>query len=510
MRPSIVFLAVVIALLLGHLSTRFLTPLRPTEGVSEQQTKQRLISTHFTLDISRIDAPFLQDSTGGALARLGDRLLLMTGGGEFHILRADRSGFDRLDIPPPLDHAEAQALFIRPKDKNATGAERLVVRRSGDGWELFVSHTKAYPDRNCITLAVSRLGLRAEGESLAVSQPWRMIYETAPCLSTPEAFPLQSGGMLAFAADGRLILGSGDHGYDDFNRTDPRIRTGELDNDYGKVIAIDPDTGTGTILASGLRNSSGLTVDDRGRIWEVEHGPRGGDELNLIEPGANYGWPSVTYGVHYGTHSWPLSRTQGRHPGFRKPVYAWVPSIAISSLIQVGGSTFPEWRGDLIVGSLRGRQLVRLRIGEGPRVIVAEPMKIGVRVRALAQLASGEIAVLADEQPVVLILRPLAGGGTQDQLPGELAACAECHSFRPDSADGDIPTLWAVWQRNIASLPGTNYSTGLKAVPGRWDRAALAAYLAAPGSFAPGTAMPSPGLGSEDIDAVLDALEILN
>lgn len=214
--------------------------------------------------------------------------------------------------------------------------------------------------------------------------------------------------------------------------------------------------------------------------------------------------------MHYGTHSWPLSRTQGRHPGFRKPVYAWVPSIAISSLIQVGGSTFPEWRGDLIVGSLRGRQLVRLRIGEGPRVIVAEPMKIGVRVRALAQLASGEIAVLADEQPVVLILRPLAGGGTQDQLPGELAACAECHSFRPDSADGDIPTLWAVWQRNIASLPGTNYSTGLKAVPGRWDRAALAAYLAAPGSFAPGTAMPSPGLGSEDIDAVLDALEILN
>jgi cytochrome c2 len=510
MRPSIAFLAVVIALILGHFSTRFIAPSNPAGEIAGHQAKQRLISTHFTLDIRRIDAPFLENSNGGTLARLGDRLLLMTGAGEFHMLRTDRSGFDPLEIPPPFDRAEAQALFIRPKDKNATGAERLLARRSGDGWELFVSHTRAHPEKSCITLAVSRLGIRAEGNNLTVSQPWRLIFETAPCLSAPEAFPFQSGGMLAFAADGRLVLASGDHGYDDFNRTDPRIKTGELNNDYGKVIAIDPDTGTGTILASGLRNSSGLTVDDRGRIWEVEHGPMGGDELNLIEPGANYGWPSVTYGVHYGTHRWPLSRTQGRHPGFRKPVYAWVPSIAVSSLIQVKGGTFPAWRGDLLAGALKGRKLVRLRIGEGPRVIVAEPMEIGVRVRALAQLSSGEIAVMADEQPTVLILRPIASGETPDELPAAVTTCAECHSFAPEGAGGSAPTLWAVWQRDIASLPGTDYSTGLKAIPGRWDRATLAAYLAAPGNFAPGTAMPSPGLGPDDIDAVLNALEDLN
>lgn len=506
MRPSIAFLAVVAALALGFFSARFIAPPNPVGEVA----KQRLDTTHFTLDIRWIEAPFMENSFGGGLASLGDKLLLMTGAGAFHVLRADRSGFDQLDIPPPFDRAAAQALFVRPRDKDAVGAEHLVARRAGDGWELFVSHTRAYPEQNCITLAVSRIVIRFEGDNLTVLQPWRQIFETAPCLSTPEPFPMQSGGMLAFAADGRLVLAAGDHGYDDFNRTNPRIKVGAMDNDYGKIIAIDPDTGASTILASGLRNSSGLTVDDRGRIWEVEHGPRGGDELNLIEPGANYGWPAVSYGVHYGTHSWPPSRTQGRHPGFRKPVYAWVPSIAVSGLIQIKGETFPEWRGDLLAGALKGRRLVRLRIGEGPRVIVAEPMEIGIRVRALTQLSSGEIAVMANLEPALLILSPIAGSESPNNLPAAIAPCAECHSLTAAGGDDSAPSLWAVWQRDIASLPGTGYSAALKAVPGRWDRAALAAYLAAPGSFAPGTAMPAPGLGPDDIDAVLNALEELN
>src|SRR5690606_9605795 len=122
---------------------------------------------------------------------------------------------------------------------------------------------------------------------------------------------------------------------------------------------------------------------------------------NRIAEGNNYGWPFVTYGVQYGMTRWPLSDTQNRHDGYTKPVFAWIPSIGVSNLIQVQGF-LPAWDGDLLVGSLVGETLHRLRYSDG-RVIFDEPVRIGERVRDLDELEDGTIVVWTNDADIVEI-----------------------------------------------------------------------------------------------------------
>ena len=107
----------------------------------------------------------------------------------------------------------------------------------------------------------------------------------------------------------------------------------EADSHIGKLVRIELTSGEVEIIAGGFRNPQGFARDADGKLWETEHGPQGGDELNLVRPGLNYGWPYVTHGIQYGNKIWPYSETQGRHDEFEKPVYAWIPAIGISNLI---------------------------------------------------------------------------------------------------------------------------------------------------------------------------------
>jgi glucose/arabinose dehydrogenase len=115
----------------------------------------------------------------------------------------------------------------------------------------------------------------------------------------------------------------------------------------GKVVAIDLVTKAARIIASGLRNPQGLLAARDGTIWLTEHGPQGGDEINIVREGANYGWPYVTYCTEYGwrpLRNWPLNPVQGRHDGYERPAFVFVPSIGISNLIQPDSREFPLWR----------------------------------------------------------------------------------------------------------------------------------------------------------------------
>ena len=143
----------------------------------------------------------------------------------------------------------------------------------------------------------------------------------------------------------------GDHKFDGVNN--PFRAPMDPQTHLGKAVEINLDTKTATIFSSGLRNPQGLTISTDGLIWETEHGPQGGDELNVLQRGNNYGWPEVTYGVDHGKVPWPLNQVQGRHDKYTKPAYAFVPSIAISSLIETYSDEFPLWKGDLLVTSLK-------------------------------------------------------------------------------------------------------------------------------------------------------------
>ena len=138
-----------------------------------------------------------------------------------------------------------------------------------------------------------------------------------------------------------------------------------------------------------------------GRLWTHEHGPQGGDEINVIRAGANYGWPVITYGVNYGIGTRIGEGTQ--KAGMEQPLHHWVPSIAPSGMAFYSGQRFPKWQGNLFVGALRDQMLVRLQL-DGEKVVKEERLLKGVlgRIRDVRVGPDGLVYLLTDEASAVL------------------------------------------------------------------------------------------------------------
>ncbi|MDT8340491.1 MAG: PQQ-dependent sugar dehydrogenase [Longimicrobiales bacterium] len=172
-------------------------------------------------------------------------------------------------------------------------------------------------------------------------------------------------------------------------------------NEDGSVPADNPFVGRSDALddvwSYGHRNPQGLAIHpETGDVWATEHGPQGGDELNLIQPGLNYGWPVVGYGVNYGPGARIHESTTAE--GMENPVHFWVPSIATSGLMIYTGDRFPEWRGDFFSGGLAGERIDRLQM-DGRTVVLRETILHGLgRVRDVRQGPDGFIYVALDHR----------------------------------------------------------------------------------------------------------------
>lgn len=211
------------------------------------------------------------------------------------------------------------------------------------------------------------------------------------------------GARLTFDRAGKLFISLGDRGERD-QAQDLHDHRGSLIrlNDDGSVPADNPFVGRVDarleIYTFGNRNMQGMAVHPvTGEIWTHEHGPQGGDEVNIMQPGANYGWPVITYGVEYGIGT---KIGEGTHKeGLQQPVHKWVPSIAPSGMAFYTGAKFPAWKGDLFVGSLKFGLLVRLEL-EGARVVGEERMLNGEygRIRDVVQGPDEFLYLLTDER----------------------------------------------------------------------------------------------------------------
>jgi glucose/arabinose dehydrogenase len=209
------------------------------------------------------------------------------------------------------------------------------------------------------------------------------------------------GGKIVFDPAGFVYLTLGDRGDQDRAQR-PGDHAGSVIrlHDDGRVPQDNPFVGRPGFLPEkytlGNRNIQGAAFDARtGLFWTHEHGPQGGDEVNVIRPGVNYGWPVITYGVNYGIGTRIGEGTA--KPGMAQPVHYWVPSIAPSGLAIYAGERFPRWRGDLLVGALRGEVLVRLRL-DGEKVVHEERMLRGTlgRIRDVRVGPDGFVYVLTD------------------------------------------------------------------------------------------------------------------
>lgn len=244
---------------------------------------------------------------------------------------------------------------------------------------VYISYAYGTPDANGTALMRARLsgnGLRE------VEVMFR---------STPKATNAHYGGKIVVPPDGMPLLTTGDAFV---------LREAAQDsaNTLGKIVRVG-ESGA-EIHSLGHRNPQGLAVDRAtGEVWQHEHGPRGGDELNLIQAGGNYGWPIVTAGVDYnGMRISPFETSAEAGGGFTDPVHGWTPSIAASGLAIYRGDLFPDWQGDALVGALAGESLRRLDMENGE--VVGEEILLSdleARIRDVREAPDGSVWVLTNE-----------------------------------------------------------------------------------------------------------------
>ena len=351
---------------------------------------------------------------GGGISPLDDGFILGTRLGVIHHFRWDKEDnliVEKLAHQVPLNSDAFEAVV--PDEVNTMWfrvADVLVVAEE-ERVRLFASHHFWNEKEQCTTARISVMeGSRQEILSTEQTATWETIYETYPCLPVGEGTrgnPFAGnhiGGRLAMLDNNSFLVSIGDHQQDGWNKQ-PSMPM-DPSASYGKVWQIDLDSYDADIFTIGNRNAQGLWVDQAsGKVWSTEHGAQGGDELNLLVDGSNYGWPATTYGTAYGLHHWPLNRPAGKDEHFVPPVFAWVPSIGISGLTSVQKSTeFPEWQGDLLVSSLRDQSLWRIRLRED-QIAYTERIELKTRVRDIAMGHDGRIVLWTDEGEIISIRR---------------------------------------------------------------------------------------------------------
>ena len=247
--------------------------------------------------------------------------------------------------------------------------------------------------RSGAAVARARLSLTATGGTLSDHE---VIWRQTPKVTGQG----HDAHRIAFGPDGYLWISSGDR-----QKFDPAQ---DMESTLGKIVRLNDDGSvpgdnpfaerggvTAEIWSLGHRNPLGLAFDAPGRLWNVEMGPAGGDELNLVRRGANYGYPIVSNGDHYDGRDIPDHHTR---PEFAAPAEFWNPVISPSSLMFYSGSEFPEWQGDAFIGGLSSESLVRIEI-DGDSAREAQRFDMGRRIRAVEQGPDGALWLLEDGRP---------------------------------------------------------------------------------------------------------------
>jgi len=485
----------------------------PTVEVDESR---RIVSKFIDLDLQEFsstdddsqDEAVKKFARGGGLGAYLDDALLVDGHGSIYLLLIDALRIKRLIIqPPPNGRLE---LYSRdtgdrePKYKKA-GWHRYTDIAYHNGF-IYLIYSHFDSARECFTTRVARLRVTEPlAEIAADAKDWNVVFTSTPCFGFKfRQWPYaghQAGGKLAVSADGQaLLMTIGDYEFDGVNvRNYPQ----DVNADYGKILKLDLKTvDRPTIISIGHRNSQGITVTPNGDIWSTEHGPDGGDELNHIVEGGNYGWPYETYGANYGARVWPLADRQGRHDRYRKPSWAWVPSVGTSGVTYV--SDFHEtWNDNLLVASLVGNSIFRI-VTDAAQVITMERIDIGERVRALinhrgfllVHTDTGDVYRIAAVDPPPSDHLERLTNSLSDAALSELNGCLECHSR---GTAEKAPNLCNILGRNIGDTDFAHYSDALKRRRESWNSDLLASFLHDAQSVIPGMSMPNPRIGDPQI-----------
>jgi len=275
--------------------------------------------------------------------------------------------------------------------KEFTGVKDSLLTKN----TLYVTYTIWDDKQNAVRLAVSEFVLDRQNSTLTFK---RDIYLTDPPIKEP-ILGNQVGGKLALGeTDNTLFLSVGDFSRPEFVQ--------DKQTSLGKVIRIDLASLKAEVYATGIRSPSGGLLYDRTshELWLTDHGPHGGDEINLIKPGRNYGWPKVSYGTLYerGGMGNYYGNTFNTHEGYEKPAMTFVPSIGIGPIARYPASGKNEyWENDYFVAGMGAMTLLRIR-KEGEKLVYAEPVLTGYRIRAMKFDRHGNFYLKTDHNQLLL------------------------------------------------------------------------------------------------------------
>jgi aldose sugar dehydrogenase len=515
-------------------------PINDATNSHLKEKGRKIISNMIELDAKRILSIEIEKA-GGGLGATDSEIILVTGDGQLRVLNIASGEVSKVAISLPTTNealAQKAAKDLDPMER-AEKAEYRVKRwhRYNDilvfddnrARYLVLSYSYFEPGGSCFSHKVSILATPLNSrlsEIIASPQDWQIVFSSLPCFPFRQVLKPyaghQAGGRIDVLeeATGDIVLALGDYEFDGY--LVPNYPQ-SADVDYGKTIKINIHNKTKKILSIGHRNPQGIKVGPAGRIWLVEHGPQGGDELNLIEPGNNYGWPINTLGIMYGDRPWPLNEHQGRHDEFTVPMFAWIPSIGTSN-IDVSENFHPFWEGDLLVFAMGTKGFYRVRI-QNNRTIFSEQIDFGYRIRyGLSHPVAGALYLWTDSGILFEVIPSADSLKLEEDSRGAyethknglasigsstknaLSRCLECHSGSATKA----PPLSNVFMRKIGSTQYSHYTRALTIIGGVWDEENLRAYLRDPQNFAPGTNMPDLGIKEENrLHEIIDALKEL-
>lgn len=272
---------------------------------------------------------------------------------------------------------------------------------------IYVSYAEPREEgKNGTTVAKAKLTLSGDSGKL---DDLKVVFRQQPAIASN----LHFGSRIVFNGDGTMFITTGERGSQRDQAQNPAVHLGKMirlkldgsiPDDNPKLPGWAPE-----VWSIGHRNSQGAALDPNGRFWTIEHGARGGDELNHPEKGKNYGWPVITYGRDY--TFLPIGEGTAKE-GMEQPVYYWDPSIAVSGLAFYTGDKFPDWKGNAFVGGLNGQHLERLVL-KGGAVVAHEKLltNLGERIRDVRSGPDGALWVLTDDANDGLVLRIVPGDG---------------------------------------------------------------------------------------------------
>ena len=324
------------------------------------------------------------NTRGPALAILKDESVLLgggAGGGEILTFNKQKSGLRSLGSFIPANRRVIDSRFaindIAVLSENAAAAK------------LLISYPRLGTSGRCVEIAVDELAYDRKLSRIKFVSNW---YVTKPCV--PISAVQHTAGRFAVIDKSSVYVSFGDLG---FSEIDDRSKRGDL----GSIFKLSAKSAVK--ISQGHRNPQGMLLYNKNTLLAAEHGPRGGDEINVIKEGGDYGWPFVSYGQPYGSGDYVRPVKTGTHTGYIEPIKYWVPSIAPTELVQLPSNGWGDFSGALVLGTLREEVLVFMKVSEKLEITQTIQVPVNERIRDLEVTESGALIATTDSGKLITV-----------------------------------------------------------------------------------------------------------